>query len=167
MDKPWKVFLVFGGVFLAGVIFGVALAPRWFEYGRPPLPDRPVRGIGTAMMLKRLTAQLDLTPEQQAKIEPILKRVTAETREMRRESIQKFRTAMEKANNEIAAELTPEQKVKLEELRKRFRERIDRFRSEMRERLGPGADHGGPEHRGPAHPDPDRDEPPPPPDDGK
>jgi hypothetical protein len=96
-----------------------------------------------------------------------MKKLETETRQMRHESVLQFRAVMEKANADIAAELTPEQRVKFEEITKRFRERINRFRGEARERngMGPPPDEPGP--GGPKREGPDGDLPPPPPADGK
>lgn len=137
MDKPWKVILAFAGVFIAGAIFGGALAPRWLSYGHPPGPAaQPGRGglLGGPRMLERLERELELTPAQKEKIAPIVARMEDETRRMRRESVQQFRAAMDKTNAEIAAELTPAQRAKLEDLRKRFRERLEHFRADFRGR---------------------------------
>ena len=130
MEKPWKVIVAFVGVFVAGGIFGAALALRWA--GPPRGAHRP--GIGELHMMDRLSLELLLTPEQKQKIAPIVARAEAETRRLRRESVQSFRAVMERANTEIAAELTPEQRAKLDNMRKRFRERIERFRMRERER---------------------------------
>lgn len=142
MEKPWKVVVAFAGVFVAGGIFGAALALRW---AGPPHPGHRA-AIAELHMMDRLNSELSLTPEQRRKIEPIVTRVEAETRRLRRESIQSFRAVMEKANAEIAAELTPEQQAKLEDMRKRFRERVERFRARERDRQkgapAPGPDDG-------------------------
>ena len=133
MEKPWKVILAFAGVFVAGAIFGGALAPRWFG------PRRPMhRGQAFELhLMDRLTRELALTPEQQKKIAPIVSRAEAETRRLRRESVQSFRAVMEKANTEIAAELTPEQRTKMDEMQRRFRERLERFRARHGQKRAP------------------------------
>lgn len=130
MEHPWKVIVAFVGVFLAGGIFGAALALRWAE----PPPGGRHGAIAELHMMDRLESELALTPAQKEKIAPIVARTEAETRRLRREGIQGFRAVMEKANAEIAAELTPEQRAKLEDMRKRFRERIERFRTRDRDR---------------------------------
>ena len=131
MDKPWKVVLAFVGVFIAGAIFGGALAPRWLGHGHFLQSRAP---FGGPRMIDRLSADLALSAEQKEKIVPIVERAETETRRLRRESVQSFRAVIDRMNAEISPELTPEQRVKLEELRKRFRERIERFRSEFHDR---------------------------------
>jgi len=130
MNKPWKVILTFAGVFIAGGVCGVALAPRWFGHGRPPAHSQ----FGGLHLMDRLSEQLELTAAQKEKIAPIVAHAEMETRRLRRESAQSFHAVMERANTEIAAELTPEQRTKLDDMRKRFRERIERFRGEARDR---------------------------------
>lgn len=124
MNRPWKVILAFALVFVAGAIFGGALAPRWLRLdfdlqNRPPFTER---------VMKRLDEELHLTDAQRASILPIVERMAEETQRMRRDGAQTYRTVMDGYNAEIALQLTPEQRTKLEEMRKRFRERVDRVR---------------------------------------
>ena len=150
MVHPWKVFLAFFGVFLAGIVCGVALAPNIWHLWHPK-PPTPVERMGPGFnavrpsMLDRLAKQLDLTAEQKQKIEPIIKKLEADTRQMRRESLREFRTVMEKADADITAQLTPEQRQKFEDSRKHQREKMEKMRAEFREH-GPG---GGPDGPGP------------------
>ncbi len=172
MVKPWKVILAFLGVFLAGAVCGVAVAPQIWHlwHPRPPSPSERMRispGLPNAVrtsMLDRLAKQLELTDEQKQKIEPIAKKLETDTRQMRREGIQKFRATMEKFDADITSLLTPEQREKFEQSRKKQRERIDKFRAEFREH-GPGVGPGEPMPGGPDHPEMDHgpgDMPPPP-----
>lgn len=127
MNKPWKVVLAFAGVFVAGAIFGGAIAPRWLHFDRPGM-----RPPFAEAMMERLDQQLNLSDEQKAKIEPIVRRMADETQRMRREGAIAFRAMMDNLNAEIAVELTPEQRVKHEEMRRKIRERIERFRERPR-----------------------------------
>jgi len=160
MVKPWKVILVFVGVFLAGIVCGVGIGPQVWRLWHPRPPslgpgERASPGLPGAVrasMLDRLSKQLELTAEQKQKIEPLVKKLEADTKQMRREGLQKFRTAMEKFDAEMTAILTPEQKAKFDESRKKQRERMEKMRAEFRERgpkpgePGPGPMPGGPEH---------------------
>lgn len=126
MMKPsWKVILAFVGVFLAGAIFGGALAPRWLrverQQSRAPFAER---------VMERLDRELELTDAQKEKIAPIVRRMAEETQRMRREGAITYRTVMDGLNAEIALELTPEQRAKHEEMRRRYRERAERARGE-------------------------------------
>ena len=128
MNKPWKVVLVFVGVFLAGAICGGPLAMRFFRPGRPE-----ERAASRPQILQRLVDDLKLSEEQKAKIQPIVQRTLQETQRLRRENVKAIAAVMEQMHGEVAAELTPEQRVKQDEMRKRFRERAERVRSEFRD----------------------------------
>ena len=141
MNSSWKVTLAFCAVFVAGALCGGSIAWRYARHGRFD-EHRP-----RASMMQRLEQNLSLTPEQKARIEPIVLRGQEEIAKARRDGLQAIRTITDRIHNEIAAELTPEQKAKLDEMRQRFRERVDRARGEFRDREGRD----------------DRDRPPPPP----
>ncbi|HWL17581.1 MAG TPA: hypothetical protein VNR00_18375 [Opitutus sp.] len=123
MNRTWKIVLAFVGVFLAGAIFGAALAPRLM---RTLLPER--RQPFQERMMERLDEELHLTAEQKQKIAPIVQRMAEETQRMRREGAITYRTVMEGLNEEIALELTPEQRAKHEEMRRKLRERMEQYR---------------------------------------
>ncbi len=120
MNKSWKVVLAFAGVFLAGAIFGGALAPHLKRFERPePRPPLVER------MMQRFDEQLQLTSEQKQKVRPIVERMSEETLRMRRESSVEFRAMMDRMTAELARELTPEQRVRLDEMRAYYRERTE------------------------------------------
>lgn len=129
MNKPWKVVLVFIGVFVAGAICGGPLVGRWLR----PDGGKPRTGFWP-QLTERLEKELKLTDEQKAKIRPIFQRAQEETQQLRRENVKAIAAVMDQMHTQVAAELTPEQKVKLEELQTKFRERADRMRREFRER---------------------------------
>jgi Spy/CpxP family protein refolding chaperone len=132
MNKPWKVILMFLGVFIAGGLCGAALGIRFF-HGPPPGGRNPVR----VDIMDRLDKGLKLTPEQKEKIKPIVQRTQEETQRLRRENVRELAAVMDRMHTEVAAELTPEQRVKLEEMRKRFRERAERVRGFFHDRQLP------------------------------
>ena len=61
---------------------------------------------------------LDLTPEQETKISPIIDATSAKLEEIRIETAQRVRKAMEESEQQIAPQLTAEQQEKL----KKFKE---------------------------------------------
>lgn len=127
MDKSWKVVLAFAGVFLAGAVFGVALAPR---LSRPNVPQN--RPLFAERMMQRFEEQLELSAEQKQKIQPIVVRMGEETQRMRHESTAAFRAMMDGLMAEVARELQPGQREKLDEMRRGFRERADQRNRERR-----------------------------------
>lgn len=96
--------------------------------------DRPGgRGGRHHMSLDKMTEQLNLTPEQKAKVQPILDQVKPQLKTIHREAMEKSKAVMEDAMNQIRPVLTPEQQKKLEEARN--------------DRRGHRGEHGG-HHRG-------------------
>lgn len=65
--------------------------------------------------LERTTEQLNLTPEQKAKVQPIIDQATPQIENIRREAMQKTKVVMDGAMAEIRPLLTPEQQKKLDE----------------------------------------------------
>lgn len=128
--RPWQVWLIFVGVFIAGGVAGgfvsLRVAKALVERGRGS-------DFGPHMM-KRLNENLGLTETQQAAIQPLVDRAWEDLRRTRRESIEAMRT-MEAAVTEL---LTPEQRATYDaiqaEQRERWRkisERRDQRRREM------------------------------------
>jgi len=77
--------------------------------------DRP-RGRGMRRgSLDRMTEDLNLTPDQKAKIQPILDQVRPQIAEIHRDAMEKTKTIMDNAMTQIRPLLTPEQQKKLDE----------------------------------------------------
>jgi len=66
-------------------------------------------------MLQRTTDQLNLTPDQKAKVQPIIDQANPQIESIRREAMQKTRAVMDNALAQIRPLLTPEQLKKLDE----------------------------------------------------
>ena len=65
--------------------------------------------------LERTTEQLNLTPEQKAKVQPIIDQATPQIENIRREAMQKTKAVVDNAMAQIRPLLTPEQQKKLDE----------------------------------------------------
>ena len=65
--------------------------------------------------LERTTEQLNLTPEQKAKVQPIIDQATPQIESIRREAMQKTKAVMDNAMAQIRPLLTPEQQKKLDD----------------------------------------------------
>jgi Spy/CpxP family protein refolding chaperone len=124
MNKPWKLVWLLAGIFLAGGVTGAFVAMR---VGREMFPRRPSPDQWAPQHLKRLAERLDLKPEQQELIRPIIKRNMDELSRLRAASMAETRTVFERMNREVAEQLTPEQRTKLEQMNKEFRERTRKF----------------------------------------
>ena len=65
--------------------------------------------------LQRVTEQLNLTPEQKAKVQPIVDQATPQIDNIRREAMQKTKAVMDNAMSQIRPLLTPEQQKTLDD----------------------------------------------------
>ena len=72
---------------------------------------RGARGHG----LEQLTEGLNLTPDQQAKVQPIVNQAQPEIAAIHREAMQKMKAVMASTASQIRPLLTPEQQKKLDE----------------------------------------------------
>jgi Spy/CpxP family protein refolding chaperone len=77
--------------------------------------QRSGRGGNRHSSLERTTEQLNLTPEQKAKVQPIIDQATPQIENIRREAMQKTRAVVNNAMAQIRPLLTPEQQKKLDE----------------------------------------------------
>ena len=82
--------------------------------------------------VEHLTKALDLTPDQQAKIQPIFDQAKPQLKAAREESMQKIKAIRENVHAQVRPLLTPEQQQKFDALKK-AREDMRKAREEMRE----------------------------------
>ena len=114
----WKLIAAFILVFVAGGISGAFLGGlyaqhHFFAFHRPEL-------IG-GRMKERLRTELNLTPEQLAKISPIIDKTAAQLRDIRRETGRRVHETIAESHRQIAANLTDEQRQKLQQIEERHR----------------------------------------------
>ena len=64
-----------------------------------------------------MTDQLNLTPDQKAKAQPIIDQARPQIESIRREAMQKMKAVMDNAMAQIRPLLTPEQQKKLDEVK--------------------------------------------------
>jgi Spy/CpxP family protein refolding chaperone len=115
----WKLVAGFILVFLAGGITGAfvgALHARSQVFG-------PHRGMPGERMRHWIRHELDLTPDQVAKISPIIDKASAQLESIRTETGGRVREIMEQAHQEMAASLTDEQRAKLQKIEARHQHR--------------------------------------------
>ena len=116
----WKLAFAFLLVFVAGVTTGGLLSTL---HVRRHFLGPPHSGAVGDRMREHLRRALDLTPEQAAKIAPIVDATSAKLEAIRVETAQRVRNAMEESERQISPELTPEQQKKLQNM-KREHQRI-------------------------------------------
>jgi Spy/CpxP family protein refolding chaperone len=68
--------------------------------------------------LEHLTKELDLTPEQQAQVTPILDQAKPQIQAIHREAKEKMRAVIENSGNQIRPLLTPQQQAKYDAIKK-------------------------------------------------
>jgi protein CpxP len=95
-------------------------------------PDRWHHKRGNPM--EHLTKALDLTPEQQAKIQPIFDQAKPQLKAARQEARQKVQAIRENIQSQIRPILNPAQQQKFDALKK-AREDMRKAREEMRDAM--------------------------------
>ena len=114
----WKLLAGFLLVFVAGGIAGAALGGWYtrqllFEVHHPKM-------IGN-IMKEQFRSELHLTPEQLAKISPILDKTAAELQQVRRDIGRRVREIWMEAHRQMDANLTDEQRQRLQQMKERHR----------------------------------------------
>ncbi len=112
----WKLITGFVLVFVAGGIAGAALGGFYarhlfFGFHHP-------RMIG-ARMKEQFRSELRLTPEQMAKISPIIDKTAAELQQVRRDTGRRVGEIWMEAHQQITPNLTDEQGQKLQQMKER------------------------------------------------
>ena len=93
---------------------GLSLAVAEHGGARDHARGRHGRGFG----LERITRSLDLTPDQRAKVDPIIQQTRPQIAAIHQEAMQKTHTVLENAMSQIRPLLTPEQQKKLDDVKK-------------------------------------------------
>lgn len=120
MNRSLKINLIVGFilVFVAGAMTGnffAALHARhvFIEFHGP--------GMMASRMKERLRSELKLTPDQEAKISPIVDKMAAQLDQIRKETGQRVHQTFMDAHRDMSAILTDEQRKKLHEIEERHR----------------------------------------------
>jgi Spy/CpxP family protein refolding chaperone len=110
----WKLAFAFLLVFLAGATTGALLSTLHAQHH---FLGPPHSGAVGDRMREHLRRALDLTPEQAAKIAPIVEATSAKLELIRIETAQRVRNAMEESERQISPQLTREQEKKRQKLK--------------------------------------------------
>jgi Spy/CpxP family protein refolding chaperone len=119
MNKPWKVIVVLIGIFAAGGVTGGFVTLRFFKN---KILNRPVPEEWAPRHLKRLAERLELTPDQQDQIRPIVRRNMEQLNRVRNQSMTETQATVEGMQREISEKLTAEQRLKFEQMNRELRE---------------------------------------------
>ena len=112
----WKLTAGFILAFVAGAVTGAAVGGMharhvFFEFHHPEL-------IGVKMK-EQFRSELDLTPDQLAKISPIIDKTAADLQKVRCDTGGRVREIWMEAHQQIAANLTDKQRQKLQQMKER------------------------------------------------
>jgi len=77
--------------------------------------QNPRGGGARGHRLEQLTEGLNLTPDQQAKVQPLMDQAKPQIAEIHREAMQKIKAVITSTASQIRPLLTPEQQKKLDE----------------------------------------------------
>jgi len=128
----WKLISGLLLVFVLGILAGSVGTGFYLKHRLVPLIKEP--RARKSFIMKRLSKKLDLTPDQQTKIEPIVNQMIEKRREYYRKTRPEIKTIMDQGFSKIKAELSEDQKKKLDELRENFKKhRRDRDAKPVRE----------------------------------
>jgi hypothetical protein len=122
----WKVILATMVIFGTGVVTG-GLLVRHSEHIRParnlPHPTNAARpqvpvtpGVMRVELLKRISRELDMSPDQHERIERILKDSQERTRRLMEPLAPDLRAEINRTREEFRAALTPPQQARFDEL---------------------------------------------------
>src|SRR2546428_13715775 len=109
MKRNLITLLVVGGIALAGFVLAQPENPDndsgrgWHHGGNP---------------LEHMTETLNLTPDQKAKVKPILDQAKPQIFAIHQDAMQKTKAGMDSAMSQIRPLLTPEQRKKADDLQK-------------------------------------------------
>jgi Spy/CpxP family protein refolding chaperone len=114
-------------VFVAGVAVGCYVHQSMPRHGfpglaiggPPPGPPRELKGS----ILRRLDHDLELTPQQHARIDSVLTRRESDLRTLMSETRPRFEAIAARTRSEIQSVLTPAQQQKFAEITRRMDER--------------------------------------------
>lgn len=111
-------------IFVAGAIFGSALT---LGIGRQVVERSRTTASWNAEGVRRLDRHLGLTPEQRARVQPIVLDMLMRLRETRVTARREAMDILQDTRTKLRAELTPEQLERFEKLAARWRGNAGRF----------------------------------------
>ena len=111
----WQLAFAFLLVFVAGATSGGLFSSMHMRHRMFFGP--PHSGEMGDRFREHLKQVLDLTPEQSAKLSPIIDSTSAKLEAIRVETAQRVRSTMEESEQQILPDLTPDQQKKLQEMK--------------------------------------------------
>jgi Spy/CpxP family protein refolding chaperone len=116
MKTKWIAAVIVLAAFVSGILAGIAGTHVFLHRGgRPHVPRR-----ASHFMVERLDHRLDLTDEQERRVEAILERRHEQMEKIWASTHPRIEAEIKATNDEISSILTPEQRVKFEEIKMRM-----------------------------------------------
>jgi hypothetical protein len=113
MNPRWRNILIVAAIFVAGVVTGsvnsIGIGQRRAEH------RLRVDNLRTTLM-DILRSELELTPEQVGRVEPLVNQACEQYRALTLETVERVAQLVRVANDRIARELTPGQAARLKRL---------------------------------------------------
>lgn len=141
--SKWKLAIYLVALFAAGGVSGWMVAAKMAKeraFAPPRFEEYATR------MRTQLHERLDLTPDQQSRIDTIIEQSSREMNSIHGELMKRVRLGMSNRNARINAILTPEQQKKFETFEK---ERMEQWRRKPRDGSREGRDGGREGRRSP------------------
>ena len=160
--SPWKVILATLAIFIAGLITGSVMVktlvrPVQSHAAAPPNPMMLQPGPIREEFVRRMTEELELTPEQKEKILHIVHESQERTKLLYSLIGDDVREEMRQTRNSIRQQLTADQANKFDDMLRRRQRRLQAqqmMRSEDDDLPPPRFAPDGPRFRGPNRPGP-------------
>jgi hypothetical protein len=113
MSPRLKNILIVAAIFLAGVVTG---SVNSIGVGQRRAEQRLSVDHLHSTLMDILKSELELAPEQVARIEPLVRQACEQYRALTLETVQRVTQLVQTANARIARELTPDQATRLQRL---------------------------------------------------
>jgi Spy/CpxP family protein refolding chaperone len=125
---------------LLTIVAAVAIALGGFAFAQAGDKECPAGAAGGGRQMHRghgaplehLSEALNLTPDQKAKVQPIIDQAKPQMAAIHKEAMEKMKALMDNVNMQLRPLLTPEQQGKLDEMKKAHEDMRD-ARKEMRD----------------------------------
>ncbi len=114
----WKLIVGVVLAFFAGGMSGFFFASM---HARQVFVEFHQPGLVSMRMREHLRQQLNLTPDQEKKISPMVEKMAGQLEQIRSETGDRVRKTMQAAHHEMESVLTEEQKKELEQMEERHR----------------------------------------------
>jgi Spy/CpxP family protein refolding chaperone len=110
----WRMFAYMLALFIAGAISGAAVMSRMAAGSQTLKVGRT--GEIEGIIKQKLILNLDLTPEQQAKFEPLVKKTSEELEASHLDCLKRVCDSLDKMHEQMKPDLTEEQRERMKQV---------------------------------------------------